>query len=265
MITLRVLVEEMHVYYFIAKKLISNAKLGLIGFIASQEERLLNSIYNSWDLDEIDKLSNKLFDKIDSKQIKLKLNANVQGLKDIESLISEAVFYVPNLLFKSEVLDNVKTTLEADLSTYDRTILCVEKIVQAKIALMEESLEIRKNILDGTEIEVGKVKRIEGQASVMAVDAENILNVLEANVESATFDVNSTEMSFDDNIEAVIGKEKESRNGFTVEDIQLESIKYSAASENDLMEISSISDKLEKIGEDAEVLDFDDEQKADGE
>ena len=136
MIRMRIQVEEMHVYYFIAKRLINNAKLGFMGIMASSEERLLNNIYNSWDLDEIADLSKKLFDRLDKEQIEAKINTASQSFKDIEELISEAISYTANLLFKPEVLDNVRKTLKTDLNVHDKIVLCVDKIAQEKRLLM---------------------------------------------------------------------------------------------------------------------------------
>ena len=82
MIKIRIQVEEMHVYYYIAKKLISSAKLGFMGFMSSSEEKLINSIYHAKDADEITDLSRKLFDKLEDEKTELKLNTNHDNLRD---------------------------------------------------------------------------------------------------------------------------------------------------------------------------------------
>lgn len=98
-------------------------------------------------MDEIADLCKKLFDRLDKEQIDAKINTASQSFKDIEELISEAISYTANLLFKPEVLDNVRKTLKTDLNVHDKIVLCVDKIAQVKRLLMELSPEERKNVL----------------------------------------------------------------------------------------------------------------------
>lgn len=176
MIRIRVQVEEMHVYYFIAKKLIGGAKLGFMGIMTGAEERLINDIYHSDDLNEINDFSKKLFDKLDKEQTELKLNTNPVGFKDIDELISEAISYTPNLMFKREVLDNVKKTLKNELTTHEKVILCVDRISQAKRVLSGLSPKERKDILDGKGFEIKKVGNDKINNDIHAVDEENVMN-----------------------------------------------------------------------------------------
>ena len=249
MIRMRIQVEEMHVYYFIAKRLINNAKLGFMGIMASSEERLLNNIYNSWDLDEIADLSKKLFDRLDKEQIEAKINTASQSFKDIEELISEAISYTANLLFKPEVLDNVRKTLKTDLNVHDKIVLCVDKIAQVKRLLMELSPEERKNVLDGKGLEIKKQKQVKGDV-VKAVDAENVENVTEVEIKSIT---DSEVVRIEENEETVIesgaseNNVSEARKVFTAADVP----------EVDFEQLSGGILPSDEPSEEVEVLDVD--------
>lgn len=249
MIRMRIQVEEMHVYYFIAKRLINNAKLGFMGIMASSEERLLNNIYNSWDLDEIADLSKKLFDRLDKEQIEAKINTASQSFKDIEELISEAISYTANLLFKPEVLDNVRKTLKTDLNVHDKIVLCVDKIAQVKRLLMELSPEERKNVLDGKGLEIKKQKQVKGDV-VKAVDAENVENVTEVEIKSIT---DSEVVRIEENEETVIesgaseNNVSEARKVFTAADVP----------EVDFEQLSGGILPSDESSEEVEVLDVD--------
>lgn len=249
MIRMRIQVEEMHVYYFIAKRLINNAKLGFMGIMASSEERLLNNIYNSWDLDEIADLSKKLFDRLDKEQIEAKINTASQSFKDIEELISEAISYTANLLFKPEVLDNVRKTLKTDLNVHDKIVLCVDKIAQVKRLLMELSPEERKNVLDGKGLEIKKQKQVKGDV-VKAVDAENVENVTEVEIKSIT---DSEVVRIEENEETVIesgaseNNVSEARKVFTAADVP----------EVDFEQLSGGILPSDEQSEEVEVLDVD--------
>lgn len=246
---MRIQVEEMHVYYFIAKRLINNAKLGFMGIMASSEERLLNNIYNSWDLDEIADLSKKLFDRLDKEQIEAKINTASQSFKDIEELISEAISYTANLLFKPEVLDNVRKTLKTDLNVHDKIVLCVDKIAQVKRLLMELSPEERKNVLDGKGLEIKKQKQVKGDV-VKAVDAENVENVTEVEIKSIT---DSEVVRIEENEETVIesgaseNNVSEARKVFTAADVP----------EVDFEQLSGGILPSDEQSEEVEVLDVD--------
>lgn len=246
---MRIQVEEMHVYYFIAKRLINNAKLGFMGIMASSEERLLNNIYNSWDLDEIADLSKKLFDRLDKEQIEAKINTASQSFKDIEELISEAISYTANLLFKPEVLDNVRKTLKTDLNVHDKIFLCVDKIAQVKRLLMELSPEERKNVLDGKGLEIKKQKQVKGDV-VKAVDAENVENVTEVEIKSIT---DSEVVRIEENEETVIesgaseNNVSEARKVFTAADVP----------EVDFEQLSGGILPSDEPSEEIEVLDVD--------
>ena len=246
---MRIQVEEMHVYYFIAKRLINNAKLGFMGIMASSEERLLNNIYNSWDLDEIADLSKKLFDRLDKEQIEAKINTASQSFKDIEELISEAISYTANLLFKPEVLDNVRKTLKTDLNVHDKIVLCVDKIAQVKRLLMELSPEERKNVLDGKGLEIKKQKQVKGDV-VKAVDAENVENVTEVEIKSIT---DSEVVRIEENEETVIesgaseNNVSEARKVFTAADVP----------EVDFEQLSGGILPSDEPSEEIEVLDVD--------
>lgn len=258
MMRVRIQVEEMHVYYFIAKKLISGAKLGFMGIMTSPEEKLINSIYNSDNPDEISDLSKKLFDKLDKEQIELKINTNPYSFKDTEELISEALSYTSNLLFKPEVLENVKKALKADLSTHDKILLCVENIAQTKRVLAGLSPEERKQVLDGKCIEVTK-KKNKKNGIVKAVDEENFSNVTDVDVGNVV-DVNDIPLdeevveAFDD----VVDEGNKFKTAFTADDIPTQPIENIVINEN---KQSSIDKKLEELEEDAEVLDFDEEEE----
>ncbi len=249
MIRMRIQVEEMHVYYFIAKRLINNAKLGFMGIMASSEERLLNNIYNSWDLDEIADLCKKLFDRLDKEQIDAKINTASQSFKDIEELISEAISYTANLLFKPEVLDNVRKTLKTDLNVHDKIVLCVDKIAQVKRLLMELSPEERKNVLDGKGLEIKKQKQVKGDV-VKAVDAENVENVTEVEIKSIT---DSEVVRIEENEETVIesgaseNNVSEARKVFTAADVP----------EVDFEQLSGGILPSDEPSEEVEVLDVD--------
>lgn len=249
MIRMRIQVEEMHVYYFIAKRLINNAKLGFMGIMASSEERLLNNIYNSWDLDEIADLSKKLFDRLDKEQIEAKINTASQSFKDIEELISEAISYTANLLFKPEVLDNVRKILKTDLNVHDKIVLCVDKIAQVKRLLMELSPEERKNVLDGKGLEIKKQKQVKGDV-VKAVDAENVENVTEVEIKSIT---DSEVVRIEENEETVIesgaseNNVSEARKVFTAADVP----------EVDFEQLSGGILPSDESSEEVEVLDVD--------
>lgn len=246
---MRIQVEEMHVYYFIAKRLINNAKLGFMGIMASSEERLLNNIYNSWDLDEIADLSKKLFDRLDKEQIEAKINTASQSFKDIEELISEAISYTANLLFKPEVLDNVRKILKTDLNVHDKIVLCVDKIAQVKRLLMELSPEERKNVLDGKGLEIKKQKQVKGDV-VKAVDAENVENVTEVEIKSIT---DSEVVRIEENEETVIescaseNNVSEARKVFTAADVP----------EVDFEQLSGGILPSDEPSEEVEVLDVD--------
>lgn len=246
---MRIQVEEMHVYYFIAKRLINNAILGFMGIMASSEERLLNNIYNSWDLDEIADLSKKLFDRLDKEQIEAKINTASQSFKDIEELISEAISYTANLLFKPEVLDNVRKTLKTDLNVHDKIVLCVDKIAQVKRLLMELSPEERKNVLDGKGLEIKKQKQVKGDV-VKAVDAENVENVTEVEIKSIT---DSEVVRIEENEETVIesgaseNNVSEARKVFTAADVP----------EVDFEQLSGGILPSDEPSEEVEVLDVD--------
>lgn len=246
---MRIQVEEMHVYYFIAKRLINNAKLGFMGIMASSEERLLNNIYNSWDLDEIADLSKKLFDRLDKEQIEAKINTASQSFKDIEELISEAISYTANLLFKPEVLDNVRKTLKTDLNVHDKIVLCVDKMAQVKRLLMELSPEERKNVLDGKGLEIKKQKQVKGDV-VKAVDAENVENVTEVEIKSIT---DSEVVRIEENEETVIesgaseNNVSEARKVFTAADVP----------EVDFEQLSGGILPSDEPSEEVEVLDVD--------
>lgn len=246
---MRIQVEEMHVYYFIAKRLINNAKLGFMGIMASSEERLLNNIYNSWDLDEIADLSKKLFDRLDKEQIEAKINTASQSFKDIEELISEAISYTANLLFKPEVLDNVRKILKTDLNVHDKIVLCVDKIAQVKRLLMELSPEERKNVLDGKGLEIKKQKQVKGDV-VKAVDAENVENVTEVEIKSIT---DSEVVRIEENEETVIesgaseNNVSEARKVFTAADVP----------EVDFEQLSGGILPSDESSEEVEVLDVD--------
>lgn len=260
MIRVRIQVEEMHVYYFIAKKLISNAKLGFLGIMASSEERLLNNIYNSWDLEEIGELTKRLYDKLDNSQVELKINANPQSIKGNEELISEAVSYTANLLFKPEVLDSVKKTLKADLSTHDKIILCVDKICQTKRVLMGLSPEERKKVLDGKGLEVNNEAKQEKQVVVKAVDAENVTNVTDMEVKVLVSDDEVVNETLDKvETEEVTNEENvvSTRQVFTAEDIP------SVPFENIFPNKEEITKTEEVDEEDIEVLDIDEESSTD--
>lgn len=246
---MRIQVEEMHVYYFIAKRLINNAKLGFMGIMASSEERLLNNIYNSWDLDEIADLSKKLFDRLDKEQIEAKINTASQSFKDIEELISEAISYTANLLFKPEVLDNVRKTLKTDLNVHDKIVLCVDKMAQVKRLLMELSPEERKNVLDGKGLEIKKQKQVKGDV-VKAVDAENVENVTEVEIKSI---MDSEVVRIEENEETVIesgaseNNVSEARKVFTAADVP----------EVDFEQLSGGILPSDEPSEEVEVLDVD--------
>lgn len=254
---MRIQVEEMHVYYFIAKKLISNAKLGFMGIMSGAEERLLNNIYNSWNMDEIDDLSKKLLDKLDKVQTEMKINTNPHGLKDTEELISIAVSYTSNLLFKPEVLENVKKTLKADLNTHDKIILCIDKICQTKRILMGLSPDERKKVLDGKGIEVSSEDKKERIiATVQAVDEENVSNMteVEASISSSNIDVSKIPLD-EDVVEAIdddVDEGNKPRNVFTADDMPIEPIEHY---------VNGVDLVQKEKEEEIEILDFEDEDE----
>ena len=250
MIKIRIQVEEMHVYYYIAKKLISSAKLGFMGFMSSSEEKLINSIYHAKDADEITDLSRKLFDKLEDEKTELKLNTNHDNLRDIEELIGEAVGYTNNLLFKAEVLENVSKTLKNDLTTHEKIMLCVDKISQAKRVLMGLSPDERKNVLDGKGFEITPKKKEISKA----VDEENVENVTVIN--EITEEGVSEEIIEDTEVKEEIND----KSGFTLQDMPVTPIEHYMVSKPENSEQSLIDKKLEKIEEEAEVLDWDDEK-----
>lgn len=258
MIRMRIQVEEMHVYYFIAKKLINNAKLGFLGIMASAEEKLINKIYSSDNLDEIDELSKKLFDKLDKEQTKLKINTNPYNLKDTEELISEAVFYTSNLLFKPEVLENVKKTLKSDLNIHDKIILCIDKICQTKRVLAGLSPDEKKQVLDGKGFEVKK-KTKNKSGVIKAVDEENVGNVTDLEVSDVS-DTDNYDVSLDENMSETFyenfDEDSRIKKTFTAEDIPSEPISniIGGVSINDSSN-ESLVDDLEEV----EVLDVDEE------
>lgn len=262
MIKIRIQVEEMHVYYYIAKKLISSAKLGFMGFMSSSEEKLINNIYHAKDADEINDLSRKLFDKLEDEKTELKLNTSHDNLRNIEELIGEAVGYTNNLLFKAEVLENVSKTLKNDLTTHEKIMLCVDKISQAKRVLMGLSPEERKNILDGKGFEIKPKKK---KDKVKAVDEENVENVTE--VELEVQETTSSEEISDDNNTDTFGSdidEYDNRNKtFTAQDMPSTPIEHYMVDKPINSEQSLIDKKLEKIEEEAEVLDWDEEEVVD--
>ena len=250
MIKIRIQVEEMHVYYYIAKNLISSAKLGFMGFMSSPEEKLINNIYHAKDADEVADLSRKLFDKLEDEKTELKLNTSHDNLRDIEELIGEAVGYTNNLLFKAEVLENVSKTLKNDLTTHEKIMLCVDKITQAKRVLMGLSPEERKNVLDGKGFEITPKKK---KNAVKAVDAENVENVTEVseiNEDNSSEEIEEVNESF---------KENNDKSGFTAQDVPVTPIEHYMVDKPENSEQSLIDKKLEKIEEEAEVLDWDDE------
>ena len=250
MIKIRIQVEEMHVYYYIAKKLISSAKLGFMGFMSSSEEKLINSIYHAKDADEITDLSRKLFDKLEDEKTELKLNTNHDNLRDIEELIGEAVGYTNNLLFKAEVLENVSKTLKNDLTTHEKIMLCVDKISQAKRVLMGLSPDERKNVLDGKGFEITPKKKEISKA----VDEENVENVTVIN--EITEEGVSEEIIEDTEVKEEIND----KSGFTLQDMPVTPIEHYMVGKPENSEQSLIDKKLEKIEEEAEVLDWDDEE-----
>ena len=250
MIKIRIQVEEMHVYYYIAKKLINSAKLGFMGFMSSSEEKLINSIYHAKDADEIADLSRKLFDKLEDEKTELKLNTNHDNLRDIEELIGEAVGYTNNLLFKAEVLENVSKTLKNDLTTHEKIMLCVDKISQAKRVLMGLSPDERKNVLDGKGFEITPKKKEISKA----VDEENVENVTVIN--EITEEGVSEEIIEDTEVKEEIND----KSGFTLQDMPLTPIEHYMVGKPENSEQSLIDKKLEKIEEEAEVLDWDDEE-----
>lgn len=256
MIRMRIQVEEMHVYYFIAKKLISNAKLGFMGLLSSSEEKILNSIYNSDDLDEIHDLSKKLLDKLEKEQTELKVNTNPYSFKDIEEIISEAISYTSNLLFKPEVLESVTKTLKAELTTHEKIILCLDKISQAKRSLAGLSPEERKNVLDGNGIEVKKKERKKTASVVKVVDEENVSNVTDVDV---TPEIDVSDIPLDEEIieanDLDVDEGNRLKNVFTAEDVPVEPIENIIVNNTQGL----IDKKLEELEEAAEVLDFDEE------
>ena len=252
MIKMRIQVEEMHVYYYIAKKLINSAKLGFMGFMSSSEEKLINNIYHAKDADEVNDLSKKLFDKLEDEKIELKLNTNHDNLKDIEELIGEAIGYTNNLLFKSEVLENVSRTLKNDLTTHEKIMLCVDKISQAKRVLMSLSPEERKNILDGKGLTITPKKK--NDTVIKAVDEENVENVTEVEVSSVDEEI----------VEAVdsdVDEGNKLKSIFTAQDIPATPIEHYMVDKPSASEQSLIDKKLEKIEEEAEILDWDEEEE----
>lgn len=250
MIKIRIQVEEMHVYYYIAKKLISSAKLGFMGFMSSSEEKLINSIYHAKDADEITDLSRKLFDKFEDEKTELKLNTNHDNLRDIEELIGEAVGYTNNLLFKAEVLENVSKTLKNDLTTHEKIMLCVDKISQAKRVLMGLSPDERKNVLDGKGFEITPKKKEISKA----VDEENVENV------TVISEITEEGVSEDIIEDAEVKEEINDKSGFTLQDMPVTPIEHYMVGKPENSEQSLIDKKLEKIEEEAEVLDWDDEK-----
>ena len=250
MIKIRIQVEEMHVYYYIAKKLINSAKLGFMGFMSSSEEKLINSIYHAKDADEIADLSRKLFDKLEDEKTELKLNTNHDNLRDIEELIGEAVGYTNNLLFKAEVLENVSKTLKNDLTTHEKIMLCVDKISQAKRVLMGLSPDERKNVLDGKGFEITPKKKEISKA----VDEENVENV------TVISEITEESVSEDIIEDTEVKEEINDKSGFTLQDMPLTPIEHYMVGKPENSEQSLIDKKLEKIEEEAEVLDWDDEK-----
>ena len=250
MIKIRIQVEEMHVYYYIAKKLINSAKLGFMGFMSSSEEKLINSIYHAKDADEITDLSRKLFDKLEDEKTELKLNTNHDNLRDIEELIGEAVGYTNNLLFKAEVLENVSKTLKNDLTTHEKIMLCVDKISQAKRVLMGLSPDERKNVLDGKGFEITPKKKEISKA----VDEENVENV------TAISEITEEGVSEDIIEDTEVKEEINDKSGFTLQDMPVTPIEHYMVGKPENSEQSLIDKKLEKIEEEAEVLDWDDEE-----
>ena len=250
MIKIRIQVEEMHVYYYIAKKLINSAKLGFMGFMSSSEEKLINSIYHAKDADEITDLSRKLFDKLEDEKTELKLNTNHDNLRDIEELIGEAVGYTNNLLFKAEVLENVSKTLKNDLTTHEKIMLCVDKISQAKRVLMGLSPDERKNVLDGKGFEITPKKKEISKA----VDEENVENVTVIN------EITEEGVSEDIIEDTEVKEEINDKSGFTLQDMPVTPIEHYMVGKPKNSEQSLIDKKLEKIEEEAEVLDWDDEE-----
>lgn len=250
MIKIRIQVEEMHVYYYIAKKLINSAKLGFMGFMSSSEEKLINSIYHAKDADEITDLSRKLFDKLEDEKTELKLNTNHDNLRDIEELIGEAVGYTNNLLFKAEVLENVSKTLKNDLTTHEKIMLCVDKISQAKRVLMGLSPDERKNVLDGKGFEITPKKKEISKA----VDEENVENVTVIN------EITEEGVSEDIIEDTEVKEEINDKSGFTLQDMPVTPIEHYMVGKPENSEQSLIDKKLEKIEEEAEVLDWDDEE-----
>lgn len=258
---MRIQVEEMHVYYFIARKLISNAKLGFMGIMAGPEERLLNNIYNSWKMDEIEELSKKLLDKLDKEQTQFKINTNSHSLKDTEELISEAVSYTANLLFKPEVLENVRKILKVDLSTHDKIILCIDKICQTKRVLSGLSPDERKKVLDGKGIEVGSNSKGEKTTMIQAVDEENVSNTTEVEVEVSVPNIDVSEIPLDEEvveaIDDVVDEGNKQKSVFTAEDMPVDAI------ENLVNGVDLVKEtkKEEVIEEEIEILDFEDAEE----
>ena len=181
MIKARIQVEEMHVYYFIAKKLISAAKLGIFG-MTSGEERLLKKIYCCSDIDSIDNLVKQISDRLEEKQAKL--DRLVLNSDDTKQFITEAVDCTGNLRNKEMVLENVLKFLKVEFTTSQKITLCIEKIVQAKRILAGLSPEEKKTFLSEVNFDFKKCSNF--SMKVTAVDAENINNKKTALVDNVT-------------------------------------------------------------------------------
>ncbi len=246
MMEYKVLIEEMFIYYFIAKRLINSTKLGFLGIFPSKEEKLLNELYNSSDIEEISDLTNKLFNKLDVEKTHLKINTNPYGFKNTDDLIGEAISYSSSE-YKKDVLNNVKKTLKVDLSAHDKLILCIDRIGQIRRVLAGLSPDERKGLMEN-------VTSIRGKKNVIkAVDAENVKNVTEIEVSQQEVKF-SEDVKISVNLDTSVQRKEEIDEdkvsvGFAVEDLSNQELK-------DINKENSIEKKLEEAEEEAEVLDF---------
>lgn len=181
MIKARIQVEEMHVYYFIAKKFIGYAKLGLFG-IVSIEEKLLKKLYNCLSNDDVQDIVRQLSNKLEEKQEKIdRVLIDADAMHEV---IKESVNCVKNLNYQAIVLNNVTKFLKNDFTTSQKITLCIEKIVQAKRVLEGLSPSDRQILLSGVRFDFKKDSNI--KMIVTAVDAENIRNKKTALVDDVT-------------------------------------------------------------------------------
>ena len=181
--------DLLRVYYFVAKKIIKDSKLGFLGNTSS-EEKLLDKIFSSNDFMEITNLSDKLSERLNKKQDKL--NKVEYSKETIKQMVANAISVSGRVSNKFDLQEKINKNLSSSMSSYSKLSFCINQIIQTKkrmLATYNESF-VKRDIFNKKENE-----EIDGKEEKKSINYDEIKDVFKENYRTSDRNMSKGEPS----------------------------------------------------------------------